>query len=257
MEDTLDQPTSLEDILNEAREERDAGAQDLTTEFDAASDPRDLQEEQDLVAGERGEIPEQPSPIGFEPMADMEEDPYRDLRARVEQKFTRTYNDKTVVVTELERRRYLRAAVHGETLWFDVEFPSLGVTVRVVPSPPGLTDSVAQVIKTRRGEGLVGDDVNSWIDHFQMYHIWLQVDHVNKEPQPWFQSIIEERDGKVPGCREMLKILNDDGPVDQIRALSSARRHLLLSAIRVAEIKTCICMDALSDGSFFSSAGTN
>ena len=240
-----------------ARNDSGSAAQDLSTAYDATTDPRDLKEEEELVAGERTAVPEQPDPIGFTPNPSMDEDPYRDLRAKVEEKFSRLYNDKTVEVSEIERRRYLRSALHGEPMWFDVAFPAFELVIRVVPAPPAWSDTATQAIQLRRKDGLVGDDINSWVDNFQMYHIWLQIDVVGGEPQPWLQSIIEERDGKIPGAREMLKMLREDGPIDAIRELSAPRRHLLLSAIRIAEIRTCICMDALSDGSFFSSAGTD
>ena len=55
----------------------------------------------------------------------------------------------------------------------------------------------------------------------------------------------------------MLALLKEDATIDAVRELNSAMRYLLISAVRIAEVKNCICMDALSDGSFFSGAGTN
>lgn len=253
--DTDDDTQKISDILEEFKEEAAPDAVHYA-DFDADEDPRNLSEEAALVAGENSDIPEQPEPIGFEPNAQLMDDPYRDLKERIEARFQKEFNKQTVVVSEDERRRFLRAALHGDRFWFDIEFEHIGASVRIIPAPSAWSDAAAAAAHKLQKEGRIGEDINSWVENFQAMHIWMQTDSINGEPIDWMQAKIE-KNGREPGHRELIEWLMDDANIDQVRRTNSPRGYLLRSAIRIAEIKNCLCMDGLSDGSFFSTAGTN
>lgn len=245
-----------EDILAEFREEPDQDVQPINVEFDDEENPLDLSEEQSLIEAETGDVPTQPEPAGFSPHPALSQDPHLDAHMRMEEKFEREFNEKTVKVTEEERRRFLRAALHGQRLWFDIEFPAMGAVVRVVPAPPHWSDTASQVIRSWQDAGKMDKGLNAWLDSFQLLHIWMQVDSVNGQLKPWFQARLEENEN-LTKARAMTALLSSEEPLDEVRQLNSASRYLLMSALRIAEIKHCICLDAMSDGSFFSDAGTN
>jgi hypothetical protein len=181
-------------------------------------------------------------------------DAVKELNEEVERRFGGLFDlNNQVTVTETERDAFVRAALFDAEMLFKVEIPGIGITYDVAIPPEAFTVSAAAAA---RHWGRIGfNDKESemqWLLSFQQMHAWFQIRSVNGEPTPWS---VDFCDG-LPKLSDLRKTMNDPDNFDVFHRMNATRWKTMVEAMRVAEYKYKLCLEAWHDRSFFTSADT-
>jgi hypothetical protein len=199
-------------------------------------------------------IPAQPEHIDL-PLnnRDLQEDPVGELRNRVERSFTGTFDVGSVVVEPDERSAFLRSALHDTEIIFDVRLTGVGVTIKIaLPTETFTTDAASAA--TAWGESGYNDKHSNiqWLLTFQQMHAWFMVREINGVPTPWSDAFC---DG-VPKTSVTRAHLKEPANFEEFFVMTPVRWRMIVEAMRIAEFKYKLCMEAWQDRSFFTTAGT-
>ena len=248
-----------DNIFSEVAEAPEENAQTFTATLDTKGvNLFDHSEEEAAIdAAEKEDdipIPEQPEHIEA-PLHNkaLQADPAGDLKARAEKAFTGTFDVGSVTVTPDERVEFLRAALHDKEVGFDVVLSGVDATIRVVIPPEAFTTSAAAAATAWGASGFNDKDSDlQWLLSFQQMHAWFMVREINGVPTAWSDAFC---DG-IPKSSSMRGQLKDPNNFEEFFVMQPVRWRMIMEAMRIAEFKYKLCLEAWQDRSFFTSAGT-
>lgn len=199
-------------------------------------------------------IPAQPDHIEL-PLNNrrIQEDPIGDLKERAERSFTGTFDVGSVVVEPEERTAFLRAALHDTEVIFDVKLTGVDVTLKIAIPTETFTAEAAAAATAWGNSG--HNDKNSdlqWLLSFQQMHAWFMVREINGVPTPWSEDFC---DG-IPKSSITRNTLKEPANFEEFFVMTPIRWRMIVEAMRIAEFKYKLCMEAWQDRSFFTTAGT-
>jgi hypothetical protein len=244
------------DIFAAAAEPPEDGAERFEMEVPTDGiDPYDHSAEREAISSDAQDVsaPEQPERLTA-PVSNpaMFQDPVGDLKKEIEGRFSADYDIGKVTVDEQERQRFVRAALHDKEMWFDVKIEGVNAVVRVAIPTETFTTSVgaAATYWGKLGHNDSTSDMQ-WLLSFQQMHAWFQIREIDGEPTEWSD---EFSDG-VPRLAKLRGILKDPEEFETFFSMSAPRWRMLVEAMRIAEFKYKLCLEAWQDRSFFTSAG--
>lgn len=155
-----------------------------------------------------------------------------------------------IEVTDEEKTRFIRAALHDTEMIFDIPLEGLDMVVSVAMPSEAFT-SAAEMIVLRWGkDGHI--DAESRLQFtvaFQQVHLWHQIRAINGQTVPWAW------DG-TPTLSEIKAFAFNYENLSDVINWSSTKHRLLMRASMIAETKYRICMTNLHDRTFFTGAAT-
>lgn len=263
----------IDDIFTAVKEEPEADQPAATSTPDAQSkefrfeadisdtgiDPYDDSEAQRLINEEADKdmvaAPEAPPHMSV-PVTNEKLllDPIAPLTDEIERRFGGVFElDKFVKVTQFEREDFVRAALFDAELVFRIELPGVSVVMDVAIPPESFTVSAAAAA---RHWGKIGfnekESDMQWLLSFQQLHAWFQIRSINGEPTSWSTTFC---DG-VPKLSDMRATMADPENFNEFFSMNATRWRMIVEAMRIAEYKYKLCLEAWHDRSFFTSAGT-
>jgi hypothetical protein len=199
-------------------------------------------------------IPEQPEHIDL-PLNNrlIHEDPIGDLKERAERSFNGTFDVGSVVVEPEERTAFLRAALHDTEMMFNVKLTGVDATLKIaIPTDTFTTDAAAAATAWgKSGHNDKNSELQWWLS-FQQMHAWFMVREINGIPTPWSDVFC---DG-VPKTSVSRGHLAEPSNFEEFFVMTPVRWRMIIEAMRIAEFKYKLCMEAWQDRSFFTTAGT-
>lgn len=179
--------------------------------------------------------------------------PADNIREHMEHRFHLENERFKVQVTDVDRDRFVRAALHDEELIFEVELQGIDMTVSVAIPPEMLTTSAASAAKKWGTIGFVDPESDmEWLLSFQQMHAWWQIRAINGTPTAWSSAF----DDGHPKLSEIKATLADPDNFDEIFKLSATRWRIIADCLNIAELKYKICLQNWKDRSFFTGADT-
>lgn len=253
---TNDNPES---IFAEAAEPPEEGAATFKAEVETAGiDLYDHSAEEAVLAQEeKGDaipIPDQPERLEA-PLLNpaIQEDPAGSIREQAERAFTGTFDVGTVTVTPEERADFLRAALHDTEMVFDVELAGVDSVIRIAIPPESFTTSAGAAAAAWGKAGFNDPESDmQWLLCFQQMHAWFMVREINGTPTSWSDDFC---DG-IPASSFLRNKLRDPDNFEVFFSMAPVRWRMIVEAMRAAEFKYKLCLEAWQDRSFFTSAGT-
>ncbi len=199
-------------------------------------------------------IPEQPEHIQA-PLHNpaLQADPVADLKEKAERSFTGTFDVGKVTVDALERADFLRAALHDKEVVFDVKLEGVDASVKIAIPPEFFTTSAASAANAWGVSGFNDRDSDlQWLLSFQQMHAWFMVREINGVPTPWSDAFC---DG-MPKSSFLRATLKEPDNFEAFFVMQPVRWRMIVEAMRIAEFKYKLCLEAWQDRSFFMPAGT-
>lgn len=253
--------TEPANIFSMAAEPPEEGAKTFKMEVDTSASGIDLMDHQAEAKALRQDeeesgvhVPPKPERV-TEPTRNpaIEVNPVDELKTLVDQAFSDTYEFGKVEVSAEERQRFVRAALHDNPMWFDIMLEGVGIVVRVVIPPEPFTTAAANAVTEWGKRKTMDPDSNlQWYLAFQQIHAWYQVREIEGVATEW-SSMFE--DGN-PKHSEIRKFINEPDNFEVFFNMSAVKWRMIVEAMRMAEAKYKICVQAWRDKSFFTSAGT-
>ena len=190
-----------------------------------------------------------PAPINNPAMLD--EAAGEAARLAAEAAFRDEINNVKVEVTDDEKTRFMRAALHDTEMVFDIPLEGLDLMVSVAMPSEAFT-AAAEMIVLRWGKDghIDADSRMQFMVAFQQVHLWHQIRAINGVPVEWAW------DGDTPTSTQLKKFAFDYDNLSLVVNLSSTKHRLLMRASMIAEAKYRICLTNLHDRTFFTGAAT-
>jgi len=188
------------------------------------------------------------NPQLMEKVADVKEDIMRDA-------FSTDYKELgKITVTDEEKDRFLRAALHDIPMQFDIFIPATGSVVKTSLPADQFTSWAIGALKSWEDCGQIDPKSTvQWILGFQQMHAFLQIDAVDDIPMPW----TDIRDQLLETPSKLYAHLRDPDNFGVFFRMNDVRWQVMAYALRVAEIKYKLCTEALMSRDFFRTAGTD
>ena len=230
--------------------ELDTGDVDLNDHSDVVSAMRNAEEEAGVVVPPLPEESPIPTPDPFKTA-----DPQAAINEELQRRFSSELGDDIKVeVTEEEKARFVRCALHDQEMYFDVEIEGVGASLRVAMPTASFSVEVSGALSFFMQEDN-GTDINvssdmSWLMMFQKMHAWYQIRSIMGTPTKWSDFWV---DG-IPKTSKIRKALKKPETYEFFETMNATRWRLIIEAMNVAEIKYGICLKAWHDRSFFASA---
>jgi len=187
-------------------------------------------------------------------------DPVGDIREGIDKAFIHMVDHGRVKyevkVDEEERERFVRAALHDAPMWFDAQIDGVGATVRVVIPPDSFSTAVARALDFWDKDTLDTKSNMQWYLAFQQVHAWFQIREINGLPTPWAEEHFPEGEPHM-SLSAIRKFIRYPANFDMFFTMSPVRWRMITEAMRIAELKYKMCMDAGHDRDFFTSADTD
>ena len=250
----------IDNIFAEAAEAPEEKAATFSAEMEVGDvDLFDHSAEEGAIREAEGDnddivAPEQPEHIEA-PLHNraLQADPVADLKAQAERSFTGTFDVGKVTVDPDERTAFLRAALHDTEMCFDVRLEGLDVTIKIAIPPETFTTNAAAAATAWAKLGFNDKDSDiQWLLSFQQMHAWFMVREIDGIPTTWSDDFC---DG-IPKTSFTRAKLSDPDNFETFFVMTPARWRMLVEAMRIAEFKYKLCLEAWQDRSFFIPAGT-
>jgi hypothetical protein len=200
-------------------------------------------------------IPEKPADTTVLPSPVFESNPAEEARSAVRGAFEEDFDFGKVIVTAAEKDRFLRCGLHDEQMFYDVEVEGIGLNVRVNILPESYTDAAMAALSDWVKNEVIGEGNMQWLLGFQLMHAWMQISRIADQPTDWLEAHLPQ-EGRIT-YRKLRELLANDATVEPLRSMSAVRWRAIALAIRIAEHKQKLCLEALLNRDFFTSAGTD
>jgi hypothetical protein len=250
----------IEAVIKKAFEEPAAGAVPLyevdTADIDLTDGTAEANLEKQDAERDGVVVPDLPTDTGeddFESTFDA--DPVAEAAAVISSAFTKDYDFASVEVTPEERDRFYRCGLHDEEMWYDVSIEGSGITVRVAIPPASYSEVVLAVLDSWTNDKFIGSNAVQYLHAFQQLSAWLMVRSVNGVPTDWYEQAVEDAGGKMT-YRKMRELLVDPDSIECVRSINEVRWASLALAIRIADYKHHLCLQALRTKKVFTTAGS-
>lgn len=211
---------------------------------------RNSEEEAGVVIPPLPEESPMPTPDPFKTA-----DPQAAINEDLKRRFSSALNEEVKVeVTEEEKARFVRCALHDMEMYFDVVIAGVDASLRVAIPTASFSVEVSGALSFFMQEDN-GTDINvssdmSWLMMFQKMHAWYQIRQIMKTPTEWSDFWV---DG-IPKLSKIRKELKKPETYDPFDTMSATRWRLIVEALNIAEIKYGICLKSWHDRSFFVNA---
>lgn len=258
---TIQDPDEIDDILKKAFEPATEGAATFHHEVDISGiDLGDNSEEQALVRDDAKRdgvhVPDLPEePAGEAPDSTFDSDPVKDAKTIIYEAFSTDFDFTKVEVDAVERDRFYRCGLHDEQMHYVVDVPGSGMTVKVVIPPTSKSEATLAALDQWVRDKFIGSNSIQYLHGFQLLTVWLMVREINGEPTEWFEKAEADADGKL-SYRKLRDLLCNPDTVEEIRDINEVRWSALSLAIRIADHKHALCLEALRSRKVFTTAGS-
>lgn len=255
-------PDEIDDILKKAFEPATEGAATFHHEVDITGvDLGDNSEEQALVRDDAKRdgvhVPELPDEKPAEPIdSSFDSDPVKDAKTIIYEAFSTDFDFTKIEVDVIERDRFYRCGLHDEQMHYIVEVPGSGLTVKVVIPPTSKSEATLAALDQWVRDKFIGSNSIQYLHGFQLLTVWLMVREVNGVPTEWFEKAEAEVEGGKLSYRKLRDLLCHPDTVDEIREINEVRWSALSLAIRIADHKHALCLEALRSRKVFTTAGS-
>lgn len=199
-------------------------------------------------------VPEKPEKTTVLPSPVFESNPVEEARVAVQNAFEKEFDFGKVTVSDAEKDRFLRCGLHDEQMFYDVEVEGLGLMIRVNILPESYTDAAMAALADWVKNEVIGEGNMQWLLGFQLMHAWMQIERIADQPTDWLEKHLPE--GGTLTYRKLREILANEETVEPLRNMGAVRWRAVALAIRIAEYKQKLCLEALLNRDFFTSAGT-
>ncbi len=256
MNDTPTPPPDVQSLFDETYEPPDTAAIPLgdTSELTDHTVEESLRRSKEQELGVY--VPAQPAtiPAPINNPAIMEE--AAGAAARAEASFQDTIDETKIEVTDADKDRFIRAALHDTEMVFDIAIDGLDMVVQVAMPSEAFTAAAQTVTKAWHDSNDINLESGSiqFLVAFQQIHMWHQVRAINGEPVGWAWNEDENGPPTIPNIR---KFASTYANLAQVVNMNSLRYRVLMRAMMIAEVKYKLCLQALHDRSFFTGAATD
>lgn len=255
-------PDDIDDVIKKAFETPAEGAATFQHEVDleqAGIDITDHSEEQGLVRDDAQRdgvtVPDLPEVAEMKPASTFDEDPVTTAKAAMDAAFAADFDFASIVVDPVEQDRFYRCGLHDVEMWYEVAVPGSGLRVKVVIPPVSLSEAAIAALNAWGEAKEIGSNSMQYLHGFQLLNLWLMVREVNDIPTDWYEQAVEDAGGKLT-YRALRKLLSDPDTVESVRNVNSVRWQAITLAVRIAEYRDKLCLDALRSRKVFTSAGS-
>lgn len=253
-------PEEIDQVIKKAFEPPTEDTKTFSHEADVSGiDLTDNSEEEALLKQDSRRdgvtVPELPDTKEREPSSLFDSDPVAEAQAIVGNAFRANYDFASVEIDVIERDRFYRCGLHDEEMWYLVEVPEAGLSVRVAIPPVSRSEAAVAALDHWQAEKFIGKNSIQYLHGFQLLNVWLMVREVNGVPTDWYEKAVEDAGGKLP-YRKLRAMLCDPDTVDPVRDLHERRWNALTLAVRIADYKHQLCLEALRSRKVFTTAGS-
>lgn len=258
---TIQNPDDIADILKQAFEPPADGAATFNHEVDITGmDLTSDNEEQSLVRDDARRdgvhVPDLPEDKEAEPIdSSFDSDPVKDAKTIIYEAFSTDFDFTKIEVDAVERERFYRCGLHDEQMHYIIDIPGYDLTAKVVVPPTSKSEATLAALDHWVDEKFIGKNSIQYLHGFQLLTVWLMVREIGGAPTDWYDKAEVDCDGKLT-YRKLRALLCDPDTVEPIREINEIRWNALSLAIRIADYKHALCLEALRTRKVFTTAGS-
>lgn len=254
------EPEEIDAILKKAFEPPAEGAATFSHEVDVTGvDLTDNSEEESLVREDSRRdgvtVPDLPEDEQKKHDSLFDTNPVAEVKDIVKEAFTKDYDFAQVTVDSVERDRFYRSGLHDEEMFYVVDSPGTGLAVKVAIPPASHAEAAIAALDSWVRERHIGTNSVQYLHGFQLLNVWLMVREINGKPTGWYDDAVAAADGKLTYSK-LREILSDPDTVECIRNMNEVRWTAVTLAVRIADYKHQLCLDALRSRKVFTTAGS-
>lgn len=254
---------SIEDIEQVIKKAFEPSAENVVFAHEADTDGLDLSDhsvESNLLREEDSKdgiaIPELPkADTTVDDSSAFDDNPVVDAQTAIKEAFSKDYDFSSIVVDSIERDRFYRCGLHDQEMYFDVELLNYGMLFKVAIPSTSQSEAVITTLDTWAAKGYIGSNSVQFLHNYQLLNAWLMVREINHVPTEWFGKELEEAEGKITR-RRLQELLSTPEVLEPLHALSSVKWSAVSLAIRIADHKYSLCMEAVRSRKVFMTAGS-
>jgi hypothetical protein len=257
-----DTPEDIDKILKKAFEKPAEGAATFQHEVDLAAagvDLSDHSEERALIMDDARKdgvtVPDLPAVPEVPPESTFDTDPVAEARAAFDKAFLQEFDFATIEIGAVERDRYYRCGLHDEEMWFLVEVPGADLSIKVAIPSVSRSEAAIAALDAWGAAGEIGQNSMQYLHGFQLLNVWLMVREINGKPTDWYEQALEEAGGKL-AYRNLRALLSNPDTVESVREIGDVRWQAVTLAVRIAEYRHKLCLDAVRTRKVFTTAGS-
>lgn len=199
------------------------------------------------------DVPDMPEDKEADIDSVFDDAPMDDVKQVMNSTFNRSFDFSEITIDAMERDRFYRSGLHDEEMYYDVEIPNSGMTIRVAIPRTSLTEATMAALDSWVASGLIGTNSSQYLYGFQLISAWLMVRNINRVPTGWYEQALDEAGGKL-SYNKICKLLADPETIECIRDIQEVRWSAITTAIRIADYKHQMCIDALRTRKVFTTA---
>ncbi len=256
-------PEEIDKILKQAFEEPAEGAATFKHEVDLGSiDLTDNSEEEALIREDARKdgvtVPDLPDVDERKPDSVFDSDPIKDVKTIIKEAFTADFDFSHIEVSAVERDRFYRSGLHDEEMFYMVESPGSGLTVKVAMPPTSHSEAAIAALDSWVAEHHSGTNSVQYLHGFQLLNVWLMVREINGKPTNWYEEAKEnvEKEGGKFTYRYLRDLLRNPDTVEEVRNMHEVRWNAVSLAVRIADHKHHLCLEAIRSRKVFTTAGS-
>jgi hypothetical protein len=253
-------PAEIDAILKQAFEPPAEGAATFSHEVDVTGlDLTDNSEEEALVRDDSRRdgvtVPELPDDDPKKQDSLFDTNPVAEVKDIVKEAFSKDYDFAQVQVDAVERDRFYRSGLHDEEMFYLVEAPGTGLTVKVAIPPSSQSEAAIAALDAWVRERHIGTNSVQYLHGFQLLNVWLMVREINGKPTDWYEKAAADAGGKITYSK-LREMLSNPETVECIRDMNEVRWTAVTLALRIADYKHQLCLEALRSRKVFTTAGS-
>ena len=199
-------------------------------------------------------VPDLPGGEPITPESLFDADPIADTRDIIRRAYTVDFDFAKIEVDAIERDRFYRCGLHDEEMWYTVEVPNTGLTFKVAIPPISRSEAAVATVDYWVDTEVIGKNSLQYLHNFQLVNVWLMVREVNSAPTDWYAKLVEEAEGGKLTYRALRTHMANPDFLESVRDLNDLRWNATCLAVRIADYKHQLCLEAVRSRKVFTTA---